>query len=128
MLSPRKTEQSEKQRQACGKPVADALNEAQGEGKSRQSAQKLRLKRALPQQGRSFARERLCANGAQELQDAFDAISAMRLPDDRIETRRWQKGAAEGRFDPQQTMRKAMRGGGTLYYRNGVKSALQPPL
>lgn len=129
MLSPRVAEKGEKPKaKPAENRVSDALNDAQKQEPPH--VPQIEIEARLTPTGREFLREKDFAQmSAQELSDAFQAIAQMRLPDDRIETRRWQSGAPRGRFDPQMTMRHSLRGGGDLILPQWrQKRIVQPPL
>lgn len=131
MLSPRVAEQGEKTKpKPAESRVADALNDAQRQGKKPPQVPQIEIEARLTPTGREFLREKDFAQmSAQELSDAFRAITKMRLPDDHIKTRRWQSGASRGRFDPSSTMRHSLRGGGDLILPQWRQQrVVQPPL
>jgi uncharacterized protein len=79
------------------------------------------------------ARERLQAKDfaqmtADEIAEAKKALAAMRLPDDRLRTRRL-KAAARGAVDPRRTLRASLRvGGDILLPQFRARAEIAPPI
>lgn len=97
---------------AGAKRVADALMPQTG-GTEREPEPEQVLEARLTVSDTEILKSKDFAQmSAQEIARAKALVAKLRLPDDRIETRRYVAAHGEGRIDPRRTFRRSLRGGG----------------
>lgn len=122
------TREREKQRAAESR-VANALFSGQ-ENRREDEAPQIDIDARFTVSGREVLRDKDFAQmTAEELADARRAITELRLPVDKVSTRRFQPNPRGRRVDPRATMRSALRTGGDLIIpRFRSVRTVQPPL
>ena len=122
------TREREKQRAAESR-VANALFSGQ-ENRREEEAPQIDIDARFTVSGREVLRDKDFAQmTAEELADARRAITELRLPVDKVSTRRFQPDPRGRRVDPRATMRTALRTGGDLIIpRFRSVRTVQPPL
>ena len=122
------TREREKQRAAESR-VANALFSGQ-ENRREEEAPQIDIDARFTVSGREVLRDKDFAQmTAEELADARRAITELRLPVDKMRTRRFQADPRGRRVDPRATMRSALRTGGDLIIpRFRSVRTVQPPL
>ncbi len=116
MFSPVAPDGREKRRnRAAETRVGDALFEGHRKNQPAREVPEIEVDARLTASGSEVLREKDFAQmSAAELAAARKAISAMRLPDDRVLTRRFRSDPYGIRSDPRAMMRSALRTGGDL--------------
>lgn len=131
MFSPTAFEKGEKQKpRAAESRVADAMFEGHRREQRAQDEPDIEIDARLTVSGNELLRGKDFAQmTAQEIGEAKRAISELRLPFDRVRTRRFRPDPAGDRIDPRATMRFASRsGGGLILPRFRVAREVHPPL
>lgn len=131
MFSPTLTRDAVPEKKRAGETrVADALFEGARNVSSRQAKPEIEIDASLSVSDREVLRTKDFAQmSAAEAEDAKRAIRNLRLPLDRVETRRWRPDASGRRIDPRATMRASLRNGGELILpKFRAHRTVQPPL
>ncbi|WP_084411629.1 vWA domain-containing protein [Fulvimarina manganoxydans] len=116
MFSPKAPpRQEEREKRAGEKRAADSLFEGQDEHVTKQEKPELDIDASLTVSGEEVFRDKDFAQmSAAEIARAKRAIAELRLPEDRIRTRRFRLDQRGREIDPRATLRAAMRSGGDL--------------
>ena len=116
MFSPKAPpRQEEREKRAGEKRASDALFEGQDEHITKQEKPELDIDASLTVSGQEVFRDKDFAQmSAAEIARAKRAIAELRLPEDRIRTRRFRLDPRGRQIDPRATLRAAMRSGGDL--------------
>ena len=131
MFSPLAPDNREKQKlRAAESRVAKALFEGQEKSRPVQEIPEIEVDARFTVSGNEVLRARDFAQmDAQELAAARRAIAELRLPFDRVATRRFRPDAAGSRIDPRAMMRAASRSaGGLILPKFRSRRAVHPPL
>lgn len=131
MFSPVAPEAQEKRKnRAAESRVGDALFEGHRKNQPAREVPEVEVDARLTASGSEVLREKDFAQmSAAELAEARSAISAMRLPRDRVATRRFRPDPHGDRADPRAMMRSALRTGGDLILpRFRSPRVVHPPL
>ncbi|GGD90920.1 VWA domain-containing protein [Aureimonas endophytica] len=110
--------------------ASDALLEGARTRESRQTRPEIEIDARFTMSGREVLRHKDFAQmSASEVEAAKLAIRALRLPDDRVRTRRSRPATGTGRIDLRRTLQASARGGGELILpKFRVPREVQPPL
>ena len=116
MFSPVAPDSRERQKpRPAENRVANALLEGNEKDRGRHEVPEIEVDARLTFSGAEVLRRKDFAQmSAAEISQAKQAIAALRLPFDRVRTRRFRPDPHGGRIDPRGTMRSAMRTGGDL--------------
>ncbi|MEO3999084.1 VWA domain-containing protein [Mesorhizobium sp. CAU 1732] len=131
MFSPVAPDQREKQKvRAAESRVADALFEGHRKDQPVQEIPEIEVDARLTFSGNEVLRQKDFAQmSALELADAKEAIKGLRLPFDRVATRRYRSDPHGNKTDPRAMMRMALRTGGDLILpRFRSRRTVHPPL
>ncbi len=108
--------------------ASDALLEGARKLQSRQVRPEVEIDATLTASGRELLRAKDFAQmTVAELEAAKAAMRALRLPADRVTTRRFRPNPRGDRIDPRQTMQAAMRTGGNLVVPRFRSRRIEPP-
>jgi uncharacterized protein len=116
MFSPVAPDRRERQKpRAAESRVADAMFEGHRKDQKPQEIPEVEVDARLTFSGNEILRDKDFAQmSALELAEAKQAIAALRLPFDKVATRRYRADPRGRRIDPRATMRSALRTGGDL--------------
>jgi uncharacterized protein with von Willebrand factor type A (vWA) domain len=131
MFSPVAPDRREPEKQrAAESRVANALFAGNENRRREEEMPEIEIDARLTVSGREVLRSKDFAQmTAEEMADARRAIADMRLPADKVATRRFRADLQGGRIDPRATMRHALRTGGDLILpRFRSVRMVQPPL
>jgi uncharacterized protein with von Willebrand factor type A (vWA) domain len=131
MFSPVAPADMERRRnRAAESRVSDAMLAGHNERQRPQEVPEVEIDARMTFSGDEVLRGKDFAQmNAAELADARKAIAAMKLPFDRVATRRFRADPSGGRIDPRAMMRQSMRTGGELILpRFRSVREVQPPL
>ena len=131
MFSPVATDMREKQKpRAAESRVSDAMFEGHRKNQKPQEIPEIEVDARFSVSENEILREKdFSQMSAKELAEARRAISELRLPFDRVATRRFKADPRGGRVDPRAMMRGALRTGGELILpRFRSPRTVHPPL
>ncbi|HEY9058296.1 MAG TPA: VWA domain-containing protein [Aurantimonas sp.] len=132
MFSPKAPpRQSDSQKKRAGEDrAAEAMFEGAGDRITKQERPEIEIDASLTVSGNEVLRQKDFAQmSAREIEDAKQAIAALRLPADWIATRRFRSDPRGDRIDPRAMMRASMRTGGDLVLpKFRSRREIHPPL